>query len=148
MLHSGGTVVIRGQLSVRNYVARCELGAQSGARLEIGERAFINQGASIVASESITIGDDARVGDFVAIYDSNFHSVDPHHPVKCAPVHIGDNVWLGRGAVVLPGTTIGDHSVVAAGSVVTGEVSSRVLIAGNPAQVVRQLEVPEGWRRR
>jgi maltose O-acetyltransferase len=67
--------------------------------------------------------------------------------VLCAPVIIGANVWLGRGTVVLPGSNIGDHTVVAAGSVVIGDLPSCVLAAGNPAQVVRELRIPAGWRR-
>jgi acetyltransferase-like isoleucine patch superfamily enzyme len=146
-LHHNGAVAIGRRLAVRGCIARCEIGAQENARLEIGERAFINQGASIVATCSIEIGDDARIGDFAAIYDSNYHRVDPDHPVFSAPVTIGANVWLGRGVVVLPGSRIGDHTVVAAGSIVRGELPSCVLAAGNPARVVRQLDIPPGWRR-
>jgi acetyltransferase-like isoleucine patch superfamily enzyme len=64
------------------------------------------------------------------------------------PVVIGTNVWLGRGTVVLPRSSIGDNTVVAAQSVVQGSLPPSVLAAGNPATVVRQLEVPVGWRRR
>jgi maltose O-acetyltransferase len=56
-------------------------------------------------------------------------------------------VWLGRSVIVLPGSKIGDHTVVAAGSIVKGDLPPRVLAAGNPARVVRELNVPDGWRR-
>jgi maltose O-acetyltransferase len=63
------------------------------------------------------------------------------------PVIIGKNVWLGNGVLVLPGSEIGDHTVVAARSVVRSSLPPRVLAAGNPARVIRQLDIPEGWRR-
>ena len=146
-LHGGGTVIVRGRLALRGYVARCELGALAGARLEIGERVFVNQGASIVASKHIEIGDDSRIGDFVAIYDTNYHPIDSVHNAKCLPVVIGANVWLGRNVIVLPGSRVGDHAVATAGSVVSGEVPPRVLVSGNPAKVVKELSAPDGWRR-
>jgi acetyltransferase-like isoleucine patch superfamily enzyme len=101
----------------------------------------------VVAHCRIEIGDDTKIGDFAAIYDTNHHSLDPAHPAKPAPVIIGSNVWLGRGVLVLPGSKIGDHTVVAAGSIVRDDLPSRVLAAGNPAQVVRELDIPDGWRR-
>jgi acetyltransferase-like isoleucine patch superfamily enzyme len=146
-LHHDGAVAIGRRLAVRGRIARCEIGARENASLKIGERAFINQGASIVATCSIEIGDDARIGDFAAIYDSNHHRVDPDHPVHSAPVIIGTNVWLGRGVIVLPGSKVGDHTVVAAGSIVRGDLPSCVLAAGNPARIIRQLDIPSGWRR-
>jgi len=147
LVYGEGSVLIRGKLVVRCRIAQCEIGAAENGRLEIGHRVVINQGASIVAHHWIEVGDDARIGDFVAVYDSNFHAVDPHHPVRSAPVTIGANAWLGRGVMVMPGSKIGDHTVVAAGSVVTGELPPRVLAAGSPARVVRELDIPDGWRR-
>ena len=148
VLYRKGQVSIGKRFSVRGRTAACELGAAvPGAHLEIGDRVFINQGASVVAHCQVEIGDDTKVGDFAAIYDTNHHMVDPAHPAKSAPVIIGSNVWLGRGVLVLPGSKIGDHTVVAAGSVVRGDLPPRVLAAGDPAQVVRELEIPDGWRR-
>lgn len=146
-LSGQGTVRIGRRLVLRGRVARCELGAARNAQLLIGDRVFINQGVVISAKESIEIGDDTLIGDFSAIYDSNYHQLDPGHPNKPRPVFIGKNVWLGNGVLVLPGSSIGDHTVVAARSVVKGSLPARVLAAGNPAVVVRELEVPEGWRR-
>jgi acetyltransferase-like isoleucine patch superfamily enzyme len=148
VLYSSGTVTIGKRLVVRGRVARCEIGADApNACLQVGERVFINQGATIVASCHIEIGDDSSIGDFAAVYDSNYHRVDPYHPIQSAPVVIGSNVWLGRSVVVLPGSKVGDHTVVAAGSVVKGDLPPRVLAAGSPAQVVRELQIPAGWRR-
>jgi acetyltransferase-like isoleucine patch superfamily enzyme len=147
VLHGGGEVFIRGRLALRARVARCEIGADRGGRLEIGSRVFINQGASVVAAEYIEIGDDCRIGDFAAVYDSNYHALEPGRPLSPAPVVIGRNVWLGRQAIVLPGSRLGDHVVVGAGAVVTGEIPDRVLVAGNPAKIIRTLDVPDDWRR-
>ncbi len=144
--HASGSVRF-GRIAVRGATVPVELGASAGGRLEIGARTFINQGATIVARCLITIGEDVRVGDFVAIYDTDYHPVDEVTPVRTLPVRIGDNVWIGRGAVVLPGVTIGDHAVVAAGSLVTADVSERTLVAGNPARHLRDLSATEGWKR-
>jgi acetyltransferase-like isoleucine patch superfamily enzyme len=147
VLSGTGTMRAGRRFVVRGRVAPCELSADNAGQLLIGERVFLNQGVVIAAKESIEIGDDTLIGDFSAIYDSNWHQLDPAHPDKPRPVTIGKNVWLGNGVLVLPGSSIGDHTVVAARSVVKGSLPPRVLAAGNPAVVVRQLEIPEGWRR-
>jgi acetyltransferase-like isoleucine patch superfamily enzyme len=147
VLVGGGTIRIGKRFIVRGRVAPCEITAEGNSQLVIGDRVFLNQGVIISVKESIEIGDDALIGDFSAIYDSNFHQLDPSHPDKPRPVTIGKNVWLGNGVLVLPGSKIGDHTVVAARSVVKGVLPPRVLAAGNPAVAVRQLEIPDGWRR-
>jgi acetyltransferase-like isoleucine patch superfamily enzyme len=147
VLAGGGTIRIGKRFIVRGRVAPCEITAEGNAQLVIGDRVFLNQGVIISVKESIEIGDDTLIGDFSAIYDSNFHQLDPSHPDKARPVTIGKNVWLGNGVLVLPGSKIGDHTVVAARSVVKGVLPPRVLAVGNPAVVVRQLEIPDGWRR-
>jgi acetyltransferase-like isoleucine patch superfamily enzyme len=115
--------------------------------LEIGDRVFVNRGVAIHASERVTIGDNAFIGDLSAIYDSNFHEVEPGKGVTVAPVHIGRNVWIGRGAIVLPGVSIGDHSVVAAGAVVTRSVPAGQLVGGNPAKPLKELATEEAYER-
>lgn len=147
VLAGKGTVRIGRRFVIRGRVAPCELSAGENAQLVIGDHVFLNQGVVIAAQESIEIGDGSLIGDFSAIYDSNWHQIDPGHPDKPRPVTIGKNVWLGNGVLVLPGSSIGDHTVVAARSVVKGSLPARVLAAGNPAVVVRQLEIPDGWRR-
>ena len=147
-LAGGGHVRIGHRFVIRGHVAPCEISAGPNAQLLIGDRVFLNQGVVIAVKESVEIGDDTLIGDFSAIYDANWHQMDPGHPDKPRPVTIGKNVWLGNGVLVLPGTSIGDHTVVAARSVVKGSLPPRVLAAGNPAVVVRELdEIPEGWRR-
>ena len=75
------------------------------------------------------------------------HALEQGRPVGRGPVRVGRNAWIARGAVLLPGVTIGEHAVVAANAVVRDDVPARTLVAGNPAAVVRQLEADEGWVR-
>ncbi len=142
-----GQVTVGEKLIVRSRIVPCEIGAVNAASLHIGDRVGINQGVVAVAHSGITIGDDSMIGEFSALYDTNHHAVDPAHPTAAAPIVIGSNVWLARNVTVLPGSKIGDHTVVAAGSVVRGELPRRVLAAGNPARPVKELDAPDGWRR-
>jgi acetyltransferase-like isoleucine patch superfamily enzyme len=136
-----------GRLTLRCKTIPIELGAGKNGSLELGERVFINTGATVVATHSIVVGDDCLIGDLVAIFDTDFHAMEPSRPPRVAPVRLGDNVWVGRSAMILPGVTIGDHAIIAAGSIVTGDVPARTLMAGVPARPIRTLEVHDGWRR-
>lgn len=148
VLYRGGTIEIGKRFVVRGRMVRCEIGAtESNALLKIGNGVLINQGATIAATCHIEIGDDTQIGGFAAVFDSNYHRLDPGRPVHSEPVIIGKNVWLGHNAMVLPGSKIGDHSVIAAGSIVKGDIPPRVLAEGNPAKVIRELDIPDGWRR-
>jgi acetyltransferase-like isoleucine patch superfamily enzyme len=148
VLYTRGTVKVGWRFMVRGYTVPCEMGAKNRqARLQIGDRVFINQGASVIADHYIEIGDDCLIGDYACVLDTNWHSLDSGTPTRAAPVIIGSNVWLCRGVTVLPGSKIGDHTVVAAGSIVKGDLPPRVLAAGNPAQVIRELKITDGWRR-
>jgi Hexapeptide repeat of succinyl-transferase len=136
-----------GRLFLRCKTTPVEVGAAKDASLVLGERVFINTGATVIANRSIVIGDDCLIGDLVAIFDSDHHQMEPSRPTRVAPVRLGVNVWVGRSAMILPGVTIGDHAVIAAGSVVTEDVPARTLVAGAPARPIRTLNIPEGWRR-
>src|SRR5258708_27918606 len=124
----------------------------------VGDFTLLN-GALIMAEERIDIGSHCLVSWGVGIADSDFHPLEPaqrlidaqalapffkNRPprpkLKTAPVKIGDNVWIGMNAVILKGVTIGDNSVVAAGSVVTKSVEPNVVVAGNPATVVKEFD--------
>ena len=146
VLIMGGSIKC-GRLFLRCKTIPIEVGASSKGSLVLGERVFINTGATVFANHSITLGDDCRLGDLVAIFDSDHHPLEPSRPTRVAPVRLGTNVWVGRSATILPGVTIGDHSVVAAGSIVTDDVPARTLVAGVPARPVRTLDIPDGWRR-
>jgi acetyltransferase-like isoleucine patch superfamily enzyme len=118
--------------------------------LTVGDRCMFGKGISLVAHQRIEVGDDTIAGHHVYITDQNHGYEDIDQPIrtqlwKNAPVRIGAGCWLGHGAVVLPGTTIGRPVVVAAGSVVRGEIPDRCVVAGAPARIVRR-HVPDlGW---
>lgn len=144
---TGGSIKC-GRLLLRCKTIPVEVGAGPNGSLVLGERVFMNTGATVVANHSIILGDDCRLGDLVAIFDSDHHPLEPSRPTRIAPVRLGVNVWVGRSATILPGVTIGDHAVVAAGSVVTEDVPARTVVAGVPARPVRTLDIPDdAWRR-
>lgn len=112
--------------------------------ITIGDNCRIN-GASIHAGSSIEIGNNCVMASGVSIIDSNGHEVYSKDRTvgsdKPQPISIGDNVWIGLNAVILKGTVIGDNCVVSVGSVVKGTFLRNSLIAGNPAVVVKHLEI-------
>jgi acetyltransferase-like isoleucine patch superfamily enzyme len=119
--------------------------------LRIGHRCVIGRGSHIVAHADIKIGDDVWTGPYVYITDQNHGYEDPDMPIGRQwpvnnPVEIGAGTWLGAGAIVLPGARIGRNVVVAAGSVVRGEVPDHCVVAGVPAKVVR-MRTEIGWAR-
>jgi acetyltransferase-like isoleucine patch superfamily enzyme len=118
--------------------------------LTIGDRCVIGRGSHIIAHESVTIGDDVWTGPYVYITDQNHGYEDPDVPIGRQfpvnrPVTIGAGSWLGAGAIILPGASIGRNVVVAAGSVVRGHVPDHCVVAGVPARVTRE-HTPIGWQ--
>jgi acetyltransferase-like isoleucine patch superfamily enzyme len=110
--------------------------------LRIGDRCLIGRDSNIVAHRSVWIGDDVWTGPGVYITDMNHGYADLDEPISRQyqaelPVRIGDGSWLGTGAVILPGVTIGRHAVVGAGAVVTHDVADRTIVVGSPARAVR-----------
>lgn len=89
----------------------------------------------------VRIGDDCMIAPNVGIYTAG-HNIEPKDRNKSGyaiPIHIGHNVWIGGSSVILPGVTIGDSSIVAAGSVVTKDVPPNTIVAGNPAKVLKEI---------
>ena len=118
--------------------------------LVIGNRCVIGAGATITAHESITICDDVWFGQNVFIADASHGYQDPVTAIglqlgEHQPVVVGEGSWIGHAAVILPGTQIGRHVVVGAGSVVRGVVPDHAVVAGVPARMVRRLEPGVGW---
>jgi maltose O-acetyltransferase len=113
-----------------------------GSNIRIGARCFANFGLVALDVAAITIGDDVQFGP-------NVQLLTPTHPIEpeprrakweaARPITIGDNVWLGGGAIVCPGVTIGANTVVGAGAVVTRDLPANVVAVGNPARVTREL---------
>jgi maltose O-acetyltransferase len=113
-----------------------------GSVISIGDNTFFSNNVSIVARKHIQIGLSCLIGDNVSIVDADFHEVNPERRRESghvAPVYIGDNVWLGSRVMVLKGVSIGDHSVIAAGAIVTSDIPPRSLAAGIPARVIKSI---------
>jgi maltose O-acetyltransferase len=114
-----------------------------GSNTSIGDRFYANTGCVFLDSAPVTIGDRVLFGPAVQLLAAT-HPVEPELRAQgleyAEPISIGDDVWLGGGAIVLPGVTIGDRAVVGAGSVVTRDAPADVVVAGNPARVIRSLE--------
>jgi acetyltransferase-like isoleucine patch superfamily enzyme len=127
------------------YSGYCHVEVSDRAsRIEIGDRTEFNNNVMLKsAGAGISIGRDGLFGAHVEIFDSDFHALHPGRrrdgSQKVAPVEIGDNVFVGMGARILKGTTIGSDSVIGAGAVVTGSIPAGVVAAGNPARVIRDL---------
>jgi acetyltransferase-like isoleucine patch superfamily enzyme len=123
-----------------------------GPVITIGNRCVIGKGSGIVGHQRIEIGDDVWTGHSVYVTDANHGYTDPVEPVgrqfaAPRPVRIGSGSWLGHGAIVLGGANIGEHVVVGAGAVVTGDLPDYSVAVGNPACVIRRYVADEGWVR-
>ena len=113
-----------------------------GVHVQIGERSFLNANCVLLDCASITIGDRTLIGPAVQIYAAT-HPLDPEIRASglelAKPVTIGDDVWIGGGAIICPGVNIGSRTTIGAGSVVTRDIPVDVFAAGNPCRVIRQL---------
>ena len=110
-----------------------------GFNIRLGANAFLNFGCVILDVAAVAIGEGAQIGPAVQIYAADH----PRDPVQRRqglelgrPVRIGANTWIGGGAIILPGVTIGDDAIVGAGSVVTRDVPPGATVVGNPARIV------------
>ncbi|KAG4104064.1 bacterial transferase hexapeptide repeat protein [Neocallimastix lanati (nom. inval.)] len=104
--------------------------------VSIGDNVFINSGTLFMATGGITIEDDTILAANVQLITNN-HDLRQHNIITCKPVHLKKNCWIGAGVTILPGVTIGENSVIGAGSVVTKDVEDNVLAVGNPAKIYR-----------
>jgi maltose O-acetyltransferase len=112
-----------------------------GANIELGERVFFNFNCVVLDVCLVRIGDYSMFGPAVQIY-TPMHPMDPvlrRTQEFGKPVEIGSDVWVGGGALILPGVRIGSRSVIGAGSVVTRDIPGSVFAAGNPCRVIRSL---------
>jgi acetyltransferase-like isoleucine patch superfamily enzyme len=142
-----GVLVIKGGWpfpTVDNYGGRIEIGncglfsgvrfeCWRGALIRVGNGTYLNRGTEIVAGESVVVGRDCKIARDVIIMDTDQHAL-PGAGLTCAPVEIGDRVWIGARAIVLKGVHIGPDSVVAAGAIVTHDVAPGTIVAGVPAR--------------
>lgn len=114
-----------------------------GSNIELGEKVFFNFNCVVLDVMKVTIGSRTLFGPNVQLYTAT-HPMD--HKERAAgleyakPITIGEDVWIGGSVVICPGVTIGDRSVIGAGSVVTKDIPANVFAAGNPCKVIRNLE--------
>jgi acetyltransferase-like isoleucine patch superfamily enzyme len=118
--------------------------------ISIGSGCIIGRGSHLVGHWSIVLGDNIQIGPNVYITDQNHTYRDPDAPIgwqapKEEAVTIGSGSWIGTNAVILPGTTLGPNTTVAAGAVVRGSFPGHVLLAGVPATVRRHYDPVAGW---
>lgn len=114
----------------------------SGVRfhnVRIGRGVVVMPGCLMMSAGGITIDDGAMIAANVQLISNN-HDLYERHVITCKPVHIGRNAWIGAGATILPGVTVGDNAVVGAASVVTRDVAPDTIVAGNPARFIRRIE--------
>ena len=114
-----------------------------GYNIRVGRNCFVNYNCVFLDCAPIEIGDDLQMAPAVQLYTA-YHPLDRQTRVLEAleyakPIRIGSGVWIGGGAIVLPGVTIGDGAVIGAGSVVSRDVPPDTLAVGNPARIIRSL---------
>ena len=113
-----------------------------GYNISIGAKVFVNYGCVVLDCAPVTIGDYAQFGPGIHVYAAD-HPRDPDLRraalENAKPVTVGQNVWVGGGAILCPGVTIGDDTVIGAGSVVAKDIPPGVVAAGNPCRVLRTL---------
>ena len=147
------------KIGKRSLLAGILVAEDQHSRLEIGDNVFIGGNSVIDCLQQITIGDDVLISYQVIIMDSDNHSLRASERigdlkrwisqeydwsrVQSAPVIIGPKAWIGARAMITKGVVIGEGGIVAAGSVVTKDVSPYTIVAGNPAQIIRELGVNE-----
>jgi maltose O-acetyltransferase len=112
-----------------------------GSNIELGERVFFNFNCVVLDVCRVTVGSHTQFGPAVQIYTAT-HPMNAELRRKqeyAKPIEIGSDVWVGGGAIILPGVTIGSRAVIGAGSVVTRDVPESVFAAGNPCRIIREI---------
>lgn len=113
-----------------------------GDKISFGDRVYLNINCTLLDAGEISLGDDVLVGPNVQILTVN-HPIDAQQRLTkkslVGDVVIGNNVWIGAGSILLPGVKIDTNSVIAAGSVVTKDVAANMVVAGNPAKIIKRL---------
>lgn len=143
--HVGRNVTIAGE-GIDN-VMRSQIVILKDAVLEIGDNTGMSQ-VSITCKQKIHIGSNVKIGAGTLIFDTNFHSTDwkiraDHDKdlssAQNAPIHIGDHVFIGTRSIICKGVTIGDRSIIAAGSIVVKDIPADCIAGGNPCRVIKYI---------
>lgn len=138
ILHENSRLVCKGHVQSFESV---RIECLPNAVVEIGDKSYINHDSEIRCRKRIQIGNNVSIAYGVLIQDSDYHTTydEQGNPKpQTLPIIIEDNVWIGANVIILKGVTIGEGSIVAAGSVVTKSVPSYSLVGGNPARIIKQ----------
>ncbi|HIK03603.1 MAG TPA: sugar O-acetyltransferase [Trichormus sp. M33_DOE_039] len=113
-----------------------------GSNISIGNGTYMNYGCVILDCNQVEIGENVLFAPYVQIYAA-YHPTEPEIRLTgrelAAPIKIGNNVWIGGGAIICPGVTIGDNTTIGAGSVVVKDIPANVVAVGNPCRIIRYL---------
>lgn len=112
-----------------------------GCNIHVGDNFYAGYNCTMLDYADITIGDNCLIGPNVGIYTTgyNLEPQDRHKTGWAEPIFIGHNVWIGGNSCIMPGVTIGDGTIIGAGSVVTKSIPANVLAVGNPCKVIRSI---------
>lgn len=141
LIKNQGYIEFADEVRIWSMVNRTKIFVEKGGKLIVGRNSRIN-GAHISSSNSVTIGENVRIGPYVIIMDDDYHDINDHFAPeggKKSPIVIEDNVWIAMDAKILKGVRVGKGSVVAASSVVTKDVPPFTVVAGIPAKVIKQI---------
>ncbi|MBV6713347.1 sugar O-acetyltransferase [Paenibacillus chitinolyticus] len=144
-----------GEVEKRNELLRALLGRTGkvffieppfrcdyGYNISLGENFYANYNLTVLDCNRVTIGNNVLIGPNVSVFTAG-HAIHPEpraNEVEYAlPISIGDNVWIGGGAILNPGVSIGDNTIIGSGSVVTKDIPANVIAAGNPCRVLRPI---------
>ncbi len=111
-----------------------------GCRVSIGKNVIINKGATFISPGKVEIEDNVLIAPEVKIATVNHDFLDRHNLMHFGKVTIRENAWIGIGAIICPGVTVGRNAVVAAGAVATKDVPDNAVVAGNPAKVIKMIK--------
>ena len=126
-----------GKLDATSYLMP-PLQIDFACQMHIGRNVFINHSLTCMAAGGITIEEGVMIGPHVKILTDN-HDFHNRMVLRCKPVHIGRQAWIGAAAIILPGVSIGENAIVAAGAVVTNDVAPNTIVGGNPAKFIKTI---------
>lgn len=136
----GGRISLLGRLHTESG---CLISSRNNGKLKIGSRVYLNRNTMIVCRDSVEIGSGTTVGPNVMIYDHD-HDLQNRGRICSSPISIGEDVWIGGGAIILKGVTIGNNSVIAAGSIVTRNVPANTIYMNHiEPRIVKRKEANE-----
>lgn len=144
---NSGLIELGDDVRIRGVNGRVSLMTTKTGTIQIGARTFLNSGIFVYSDSAVRIGEGCLIGNGCYISDFPFHAVHCDQAPLSRSITIGKNVWLGEGSFIMPGVTIGDHSVVAARSVVFEDIPASQLWRGNPATFHKMVRSSEGFRR-